>query len=101
MFPFLFRRSAPAAAPLVATLFVLQTLEPIARRLQTVLGRSATSLDDPDGHLAREGRLSVFEGDPAAARRLERALRDLGVCTSLNLRPLGPGDQGAAGIGAL
>jgi hypothetical protein len=73
-----------AAAPLRATVSVLQNLEPVAARLRAVLGEFGALDRDPDARLAREGRLAVFEGDPAQARRLNQALRAVGLSTSLN-----------------
>ena len=79
---------APATAPLLATVSVLHALEPVAARLRAVFGDSGVAPSDPDGRLEREGRLAVFEGTPQEAERLERALRALGLTTSINLRPL-------------
>ena len=88
MAPFRVPPVAPETAPLLATVSVLHALEPVAARLRAVFGDSGVAPSDPDGRLEREGRLAVFEGTPQEAERLERALRALGLTTSINLRPL-------------
>lgn len=79
--------TGPAAATTVATVSLLHNLQPIAAGLRAALqGLGIAAVDTMEGRLQREGRLAVFEGSPDQARGLERALRALGLSTSLNLR---------------
>ncbi len=81
-------RSPRGLASAVATVSVLQDLQPAALRLRAALGRSVSAAAgaEADRRLACEGRLAVFEGSLAQARRLERVLREVGFTTSVNLR---------------
>ncbi|MFN9618432.1 MAG: hypothetical protein ACK55X_01805 [Synechococcaceae cyanobacterium] len=78
------RADAPA---LQATVWVLNTLEPVAERLCALLPEAPGDWSRAEAILAREGRLAVFAGAPAEGRILEAALRAQGLTTSLNLRP--------------
>ena len=85
MAPFPF--SQPPAGTAVATVSLLHNLQPIATGLRAALERlgiaGAAAMDQ---RLEREGRVAVFEGSTEQARGLERALRALGLTTTLNLR---------------
>jgi hypothetical protein len=78
------RGDAPA---LLATVWVLNALEPVAERLRALLPEAPSDWSCAEAILAREGRLAVFAGAPTEARALEATLRAQGLTTSLNLQP--------------
>ena len=82
-------RSPRGQAPAVATVSVLQDLQPAALRLRAALGRSLSVAAgaEAERRLACEGRLALFEGSLAQARRLDQVLREVGFTTAVNLSP--------------
>lgn len=75
---------------MLATLSLLQALEPVALRLRAVPGLACAPGAELERRLACEGRVALFEGPLAEARQLERSLRQLGLTTSINLQPVHP-----------
>jgi hypothetical protein len=71
----------------LATVAVLNALEPVGERLHALLAEAGIDGVEADNRLAREGRLAVFAGGPAEAHALQAALRAQGLTTSLNLQP--------------
>ena len=90
-FPWFSRSAAPIGGSdgpgLLATVSVLNALEPVAERLQALLPQAYLPWAEVDHRLAREGRLEVFSGAPPEAHALASTLRAQGLTTSLNLLP--------------
>lgn len=86
MAPFRSPDPRDGAAPLVATVSLLQALQPVESRLQDVPGLTCPPTAELERRLACEGRLAVFQGSPQEARRVLQALRQLGLGATCNLQ---------------
>jgi hypothetical protein len=73
------------ALPPLATVSILNALEPVAAPLRGCLPElSSAEAQSLDGLLERLGSAVVFRGHPVAARAVEARLRRAGLTTSLN-----------------
>lgn len=87
MAPFRSPDPRDGAAPLVATVSLLQALQPVdSRLLQAVPGLTCPAAAEVERRLACEGRLAVFQGSPQEARRVLQALQQLGLSATCNLQ---------------
>ena len=76
-----------AAGTAVATVSLLHSLQPLGEGMRAALkALGITDVQTIDRRLEREGRVAVFDGCFEEARSLDKALRSLGLSTSLNLR---------------
>lgn len=83
-----------AVGTAVATVSLLHNLRPLGAVLRAALeDLGITGVQTLDQRLECEGRVAVFEGCPEQARGLERALRTLGLTTSLNLLSASAGSR--------
>ncbi len=74
------------AAPLVATVSLVQALQPVDSLLQAVPGLTCHAAAELERRLACEGRLAVFQGSPQEARRVLQALQQFGLSATCNLQ---------------
>jgi hypothetical protein len=85
--PPLLTRDGTAPTPLVATVWVLDALQPIATQLQSCLEHlTPEEAETLDARVRRTGGAAVHVGEPDGARVLRDRLQQAGLITSLNLR---------------